>query len=173
MGKVEPPEDEVIGGFHHGEQGKRQVLLSAPVLGSADAFPHVVPVGVHALPHLHPLHEVGQVDDVVELEVGGVGRITSDPRPKDPGVDLAQPLSELLPPRPLLHRPLLPPPPLQLLLLLQEVLHNRLCFDHSLLDQLCGVVCVDFKVISSNLLADAGFRTQNIATIGQGDKKSR
>ena len=73
MGEVEPPKDEVIGALNDGEQGKRQVLLFTPVLSSTNALAYVVPVCVLALPHLHPLHEVGQVDDVVELEVGGVG----------------------------------------------------------------------------------------------------
>merc|ERR1712037_527071 len=64
MGEVEPPEDEVIGALNDGEQGKRQVLLSAPVLRPTDALPHVVTVRMLALPHLHPLYEVWQVDDV-------------------------------------------------------------------------------------------------------------
>merc|ERR1712037_582050 len=85
MGEVEPPEDEVIGALNDGEQGKRQVLLSAPVLRPTDALPHVVTVRMLALPHLHPLHEVWQVDDVVELEVGRVGGMTSNPWPEDLG----------------------------------------------------------------------------------------
>merc|ERR1712037_476095 len=81
MGEVEPPEDEVIGALNDGEQGKRQVLLSAPVLRSTDALPHVVTVRMLALPHLHPLYEVWQVD---EQSLAGRSPLTSSPSSTPP-----------------------------------------------------------------------------------------
>jgi len=104
MGEVEPPEDEVVRALNDSQQGQRDVFLPAPVLGSTDALTNVVPVvSVLTLTHLHSLCKVRQVDNVVELEVGRVGRMTSDPRPKYLGGHLAKPLTELLPPRPLLQ----------------------------------------------------------------------
>ena len=56
------------------------------MLGSTDALANVVSVvSVLTLTNLHSLYKVQKVDDVVKLEVGWVGRMTSDPRPKDLG----------------------------------------------------------------------------------------